>query len=367
MKSKLIEKLTLLQNKKAKFVATAGFDAVTDVVVRLVRKKGDKTIYFKTIQEFGEYLISKDGMSCSIEMEIQREKLGGNMAIFSNGLGNLGITVECIGSFGKDKESVFYSQMNENCRLHSVCSPGQCNALEFQDGKVMLYSMDGLNTLDWENIQREGAEGGLLTYLKKSKLTALLNWGELPKGTNLFEKIYEHCMKASKQEKEKWILVDISDASSKTKEELLELSGLLRKISEKRTLILSVNENECRLFNNALGIYKEDSQQENIKRLGTYLGIDYTILHLRDCSYGYHNGEMVYQKGYYTEVPYISTGGGDNFNAGVSFGLVQGFSLRESLMLGNGVSGYYVRTGKSPNLQQLIEFLKTEESAGEDR
>ena len=66
---------------------------------------------------------------------------------------------------------------------------------------------------------------------------------------------------------------------------------------------------------------------------------------------------MAMEMGYYTRIPKISTGGGDNFNAGLCFGLLQGFSLRESLRLGNAVSGYYVRTGESPQLGELLDFM----------
>nr|WP_243140929.1 MULTISPECIES: PfkB family carbohydrate kinase [Lactonifactor] len=67
---------------------------------------------------------------------------------------------------------------------------------------------------------------------------------------------------------------------------------------------------------------------------------------------------MVKEEGYYTPVPKLSTGGGDNFNAGLCFGLLQGLPLAESLRLGNATSGYYVRTGESPDVYRLYEFMQ---------
>ena len=55
--------------------------------------------------------------------------------------------------------------------------------------------------------------------------------------------------------------------------------------------------------------------------------------------------------------PKILTGGGDNFNAGFCFSLFDEFNLRESLVIANAVSGSYVKTGISPDVPALREFL----------
>ena len=127
-----------------------------------------------------------------------------------------------------------------------------------------------------------------------------------------------------------------------------------------RKTILSVNENEGRLIYKALFLKNPVHMEEMAERIGRALKIDYFILHLCDSSYGYQNGRLEFETGYYTAVPRISTGGGDNFNGGLCFGLLHGFSLKESLKLGNAGSGYYVRYGKSPNLSRLAAFLQEE-------
>jgi sugar/nucleoside kinase (ribokinase family) len=61
--------------------------------------------------------------------------------------------------------------------------------------------------------------------------------------------------------------------------------------------------------------------------------------------------------GPFVQQPKISTGAGDHFNAGFCVGRVLGFSLIESLCAGVGLSGYYVRTGESPSVTALAEFV----------
>ena len=69
-------------------------------------------------------------------------------------------------------------------------------------------------------------------------------------------------------------------------------------------------------------------------------------------------------KGGYFEVagpfcpePKLTTGAGDHFNAGFAFGALQGFAPEDCLLLGVAVSGYYVRSGKSPDLPEVKTFL----------
>lgn len=60
---------------------------------------------------------------------------------------------------------------------------------------------------------------------------------------------------------------------------------------------------------------------------------------------------------FFCKEPTILTGGGDNFNAGYCFSRICDFDLFQSLVVANAVSGYYVRTGISPDVDKLIEFL----------
>lgn len=363
--------LAILENAMetgSSVTAAAGFDMVVDSVVRAVRWKNDKcpSTYFETIEEFGKHLISKKNMSCSIEIELQQEKIGGNMAIFSNSLGSLGVSTHCIGSMGYPKTEPVFLGMNENCILHSVGRTGQCNALEFNDGKVMLSSMDNLKEITWETISERLGKEAVTGYFRDSQLAALLNWSEMPGATLLFQKVFENCIKPGKKDKKKWLLMDLSDASRKSEQELLEVLSLGEQFADYRTTVFSMNENECRLIYQALFHGEAGSRREMGREISRQLRIDYLILHLPDCAYGYKSGIVEKEEGYYTPTPKLSTGGGDNFNAGLCFGLLHGLTLAESLHLGNAVSGYYVRTGASPNIPQLCDFIEnSKERAGE--
>jgi fructose-1-phosphate kinase PfkB-like protein len=61
---------------------------------------------------------------------------------------------------------------------------------------------------------------------------------------------------------------------------------------------------------------------------------------------------------FFCSEPRILTGGGDNFNAGFCLALLNDLNLFQSLIMANAVSGYYVKTGISPDVHNLIKFLK---------
>ena len=62
--------------------------------------------------------------------------------------------------------------------------------------------------------------------------------------------------------------------------------------------------------------------------------------------------------GPFVKEPKISTGAGDHFNSGFSAAQLLGMDLEESLAVGVGTSGYYVRNAESPSAKQLAEFLR---------
>ena len=61
--------------------------------------------------------------------------------------------------------------------------------------------------------------------------------------------------------------------------------------------------------------------------------------------------------GPFTSSPKLSTGAGDNFNAGFCLGQLAGLGVTESVCCGTHTSGFYVRNAHSPSLTELADFL----------
>lgn len=359
---KNIQNLLTMNQSGSSVIAAAGFDAVKDMVTRVMKQKSDtEEVYFATIEEFAQHLLSKKNMSCSVELKVERQKPGGNMAIFSHALGTLGVKIHCLGSFGYPRSEPLYRDMNENCILYPLCETGSCNALEFNDGKVMLSTMNSLEHLTWDTLTTRMDEETLIAHFREHHLTALLNWSEVPNALKLFQEVYEHCYRNQPPDKSKWLLFDLSDASRKTPGELQQILLLIQQFAQYRTIVFSMNENEARLIHQVVNDQEAQTPESLLLGISKKISIDYLVLHMTDQAIGCYHGEITIESGYYTREPKLSTGGGDNFNAGLCFGLTHGLALADSLKLGNAVSGYYVRIGDSPTVQQLHDFINQEE------
>ena len=97
-----------------------GFDGFVDTIVRVIRTSDWPGVYnyFQDISEFGHYIIDKQGKSCSLELDEQLVKIGGNMPITANALGNLGVHINCIGAMGYPKLHSVFHQISSNCKLY---------------------------------------------------------------------------------------------------------------------------------------------------------------------------------------------------------------------------------------------------------
>jgi sugar/nucleoside kinase (ribokinase family) len=101
-----------------------------------------------------------------------------------------------------------------------------------------------------------------------------------------------------------------------------------------------------------------DYRTQDLERLTAYLAesvdVRRIVVHPIDCACMRVDGGFYLQQGSYCDKPVLTTGAGDCFNAGVAFGICSGMSADESLALGNAMSGYYVRNGRSGSLEEVI-------------
>src|SRR3989337_3624488 len=112
----------ILREKKI----TAGFDGFIDTIVKVIKKKQAQkpAFLFTTIKEFGNYIVEKQGTSFSLEVEERSSKLGGNMPIMANALGQLGATVNCVGALGYPQIHPVFKNLSPDCHLYSFADPG---------------------------------------------------------------------------------------------------------------------------------------------------------------------------------------------------------------------------------------------------
>lgn len=352
--------LQLRQKRIADANAFIGFDACIDNIVRIVKyKKENSDIgYYDDSRQFGEFLINLDNKSCGVELHTKISKIGGNMVITGNALGNLGIRVECVGTFGLPDILQVFHTMSPNCSLHTVGNIITATAIEFNDSKVIMFDPGPYNELNWDGIKDLIGIERIKQLLSGKQLISFLNWSEIENSSDIWKGVLDEILPAFEKTESKAIFfTDFSDCHRRLKKEIQFLIELLGKYRNYFKVIISLNQNEADLIARALDASTLTYEEGFIKSLYSSCNADILIIHRVKDALAYDG--MIFKKcdTFFCKEPAILTGGGDNFNAGFCYSLLDDFDLFQSLLVANAVSGSYVKTGISPDVDNLIEFL----------
>ena len=357
---------TLLEKKDHDLKSCIGFDGYIDEILRVVKSRENPSDYllFQTILEFSEFIKASAGRSSDIEIILQEIKLGGNAPIMANAIAELGVETSCIGALGMDEIHSVFKDLSQRCNPISVGEPGYTHAFEFNDGKLMFGQLTTLHNIDWEKIKNQIGLEGITKLFEESSLIGIVNWSSISHMDTILEGILKEVLPSINPTslKMKHVFFDIADPSRRNREDLLNFLKTLGKFSNFLTVSLGLNEKEARIIYHWLDP-KRNSTEDDIMMISHHLfetiDIATLVVHLTDAAIGMNHHEKSKVTGFYVENPKISTGGGDNFNAGFCLGQIRGLSLEQSLIVGNATAAYYIRNGSSPDLEKLIEFIKT--------
>jgi sugar/nucleoside kinase (ribokinase family) len=308
--------------------------------------------------EFSGYFGEKSGKSCSIDLDALQEKIGGNMPIVANALGNLGCETICVGAMGYPEPEQIFTAMNSNCKLLSVTNPGYCYALEFGDSKLMLATNTHLDHLNYQKITECVPEASLIEYFDQCDAIAFLNWGELINSNDIWGNILRRIIPKCKFNGRKLMLIDFSDFSKRGSNEVEKMLELLEGYSENFDITISVNGNELGLLLEKLqlGNYR-DMSDEQLVMLAERLKSKNFVIHLLDTTKYVKNSNVYSLEKEVIKDPKIITGGGDNFNAGLLFGLLLGLDIENAIRIGSGLSCLYVEGADNLNFQKLKSYF----------
>jgi hypothetical protein len=347
-----------VMNKKI----TLGFDGFIDVICKVVRSKNDESemTFFKSIQEFGNYITEKGEKNFSLELEEMTTKIGGNMPIMANALAQFGCRPNCIGPLGYPTINPVLQQMAKNCELYSFADPGLAKALEFNGSKIMFAEIGNLNRIAWRTIKEIIGLETIVDLYSMPDLVCILNWSELDNSTAIWNGLLTDVLPRISHVEHKPIgFFDLADCSKRTPESILDAMNLLRAFSKYWNIVLSLNMNEATIVNCALT--GKNASEKNVEEIGAslfdQLGISNVVIHYAKQALSWNASGVQRAESFFISNPAISTGAGDNFNAGYCAGLLMELDAHASLILGHTASNYYMTHGKSASIPDLLEFL----------
>lgn len=358
--SNLISKLQVVNEINGK--AIMGLDGFVDQILHAVetRENAENYTRMKTLKDFGDKITKAAGLSTSVELVPINSKLGGNGPIMANALASFGIDTTYIGALGVPSIDTVFKPMLDKCKLVSIANPGQTDAVEFLDGKLMIGKREALRDVNWDKLKETVGIENLITLVDESKLIGLENWTMLPYMTDIWRGMLTEVLPHMDTNKEKYIFFDLADPEDRLKVDIIEALSVIQDFSSKFKVILGLNLKEAIEIGDILEVSDGFSKIE-LKTLSTEiakrLNIYCLVVHPVKEAAAVCMGEYFHTLGPFEPSPKLTTGAGDNFNAGFCLGQILGLSPKESLIIGTATSGFYVRNAASPTFLELIKFL----------
>ena len=343
-----------------------GLDGFVDEILHAVDKRQDYKTYTRipTITEYANRIAKAAGLSTNLEMVSIQTKLGGNGPILSNALISYGVDLTYAGLLGKpDIHPVFKPMAEKAKKIYSLGNPGFTDAAEFEDGKVMMGKHSTLADLTWD-VFKEGIGGveGLKTLIKESDLFGMENWTMLPHMSDIWQGLVDEVFPLLQDKEVKPLaFFDLADPEKRTKEDILRAMNLISKFETKFRTILGLNEKEVYEIAEVFDIKLEEND-EKLKNavMAVYekMGIHCLMVHPVRSACCAINGQYYFVDGPYCQKPKLTTGAGDNLNAGFCLGMSLGLDPLSCVTLGVSTSGFYVRNAVSPTYDEVIKFAE---------
>ena len=355
-------KLHAAANAVPSIKATIGLDGFVDEIIAVVDKRHDGNSYepVHTIGSLARKITAAAGQSSNYELVVKQRKLGGNGPIMANALASMGVAVTYIGNLGYPTIDPVFEPLSRRAKVFSIGEPGHTDALEFDDGKLMLGKHQTLHEVNWDNlISRVGRER-LKELMDGSQLIGMVNWTMLPHMSRIWAKMLDEIIPNPERHKRR-LFIDMADPEKRTHGDIMDALKLLQRFQDQVDVVLGLNLKESMEIADVLGLPgrkdPEDAVEDNARAIRQEMGLACVVIHPRRGAAAATEHETASFAGPFVQQPKISTGAGDHFNAGFCLGRVLGFGLAESLCVGVAASGYYVRTAESPGVTDLADFI----------
>jgi sugar/nucleoside kinase (ribokinase family) len=355
------EKLRAARDHVAGIGVLIGLDGFVDEIIAVVDKRHDFHRFepMRTIAHLGHRIFGAVGHSSNLELVVKQTKLGGNGPIMAGALLAAGARVTYIGACGRPNIHAVFAELAAGARLIGISEPGHTDALEFDDGKIMLGKHATLKDVCWEQLISHVSRQELIELVNASALVAMANWTMLPHMSDIWAHLADEIFPHTVGRRQMYI--DLSDPEKRTAEDIAEALELLKRFGAWVDVTLGLNLKEAREIARVLGIGDEPDDADGLERLAAAIrcraSLACVVIHPRGGASAATAVETASFAGPFVAQPKISTGAGDHFNAGFALGQLLALSLSECLCAGVATSGYYVRTAHSPTLTALADFV----------
>lgn len=369
--------------------ALVGFDGFIDIISDVVDKRQDMSAKgytkFATIDQLAIRIGAASGKSTNLELVVHEERFGGNGPLMAGAMGRAGMGVTYIGCVGKNDShrelNPIYKELASRCeRVIPVAPPATTEALEFEDGKVMLGKTHNIQRVNWELLTTLIGIDDLKCMFARARLIGMVNWVMMGGVESIWDGLCREVFPTLPEPPRspggaggvRRVFIDLCDPAKRTDPDIANAMTLLKRMNRHVPVTLGLNQSEAERIARVLGLKVFDefndrtlgeAMRQAAAEIRQSLGIACVVVHPRQGAAGalFENGKATsaWFEGPFTSKPKLSTGAGDHFNGGFAMAQTMGLGLEECLAVGCATSGVYVRDALSPTLARLVEFLRT--------
>jgi sugar/nucleoside kinase (ribokinase family) len=363
VRAQCAQRLLDQQERAAHMSAFVGLDGFVDEILHVVDKRESAEVYQRlpTINQLAARLSAAAGKSTNVELVNQITKLGGNGPIMANALAAFGLKVTYLGILGYPNLHPVFQGFAQRAEVHSIAEPGTTDALEFEDGKIMIGKQASLKEVTWANIQARFGRDRFAEKFGGSDLVGFVNWTMLPYMSDVWSSILQEICPSLKGSR-RTIFFDLADPEKRTREDIVRALELIGRFEEYFDVILGLNEKEAHEIGEVFGLKPAAATPEALMEFGLLLAkrlqAGTLVIHPVSYALAISQGKAVMAQGPFTPKPLITTGAGDHFNSGFCLGRLLGLDNQMSVLTGVTTSGYYVRTAHSPSIAQIAAMMQ---------
>jgi len=343
--------------------AFVGLDGFVDEILHVVDKRetAERYVRLPTIAQLADRLAAAAGRSTNVELVSQRTKLGGNGPIMADALASLGLRVTYLGLLGYPNLHPVFADFARRAEVYSIAEPGYTDALEFEDGKIMLGRHQSLKQMNWDNVKARFGHDKFAQKFATADLVGFVNWTMLTYMSDIWAAVLKEICPSVRGPRRK-LFIDLADPEKRTSEDISRALELIAAFQKHFDVVLGLNEKEGHEIGQNLGLHTGGHLPEDLmklcKEIHLRVGVDTIIIHPTTYALASGADGTAMVAGPFTPKPKITTGAGDHFNSGFCLGKLLGWPTELCLLTGVTTSGYYVRTGQSPGTSDLAKMLR---------
>src|SRR5947208_368745 len=210
-------------DRASQMTAFVGLDGFVDEILHVVdkRESAEKYSRLPTIAQLATRFAAAAGRSTNVELVSQLIKLGGNGPIMANALASFGMRVTYLGNLGYPNLHPVFADFAKRAEVHSIAEPGYTDALEFEDGKIMLGKHQSLRQVNWENIKSRFGFDRLSQHLCSADLVGFVNWTMLTSMSEVWSEVLKSVCPKMNGSRHR-LFFDLADPEKRTSDDILQ-------------------------------------------------------------------------------------------------------------------------------------------------